>query len=212
MRLRLLGTIALIVSAGTAAAQQPASTGQEGQPLPGHFRAYAVTGPRAQYMHDFVVERDLDPTVAVFALQTPTNPQDPLAVLLQKLNQFASAHKASRFGAFAIFLTLDKGFYEEPLAERQRKVGELESLNKQLTLNDLPLGLASPEQESVKQFGIVTKDDPLNASTKKHLVTVIVYNKLKVEKRFVFTEDKKLDDAAIREILAAAEKLVPAKK
>src|SRR5438270_227668 len=100
MRLGILGTIALIVSAGLAAAQQPAaSTGQEGQLLPGQFRVYAVTGPRAQFMHDFVVERDLDPTVAVIALQTPTNPQDPLAVLLQKLNQFAAANKAARFGA-----------------------------------------------------------------------------------------------------------------
>src|SRR5262245_17262249 len=132
MRFGILGTIALIVSTGSALAQPAStSTGQEGQLLPSQFRVYAVTGPRAQFIHDFVVERDLDPTVAVIALQTPTNPQDPLAVLLQKLNEFAAANKASRFGAFAVFLTLDKGFYEEPLAERQRKVGDLESPNKQ---------------------------------------------------------------------------------
>src|SRR5437867_1157349 len=97
MRLGILGTIALIVSAGSALAQPPAatSTAQEGQLLPGQFRVYAVTGPRAQFVHDFIVERDLDPTVAVIALQTPTNPQDPLAVLLQKLNQFAAANKGS---------------------------------------------------------------------------------------------------------------------
>ncbi len=211
MRLGIFGTIALIVSAGLAAAQQPAaSTGQEGQLLPGQFRVYAVTGARAQFMHDFVVERDLDPTVAVIALQTPTNPQDPLAVLLQKLNQFAAANKASRFGAFAIFLTLNKGFYEDP--DRQKKVGDLESLNKQLSLTDLPLGLASPDAEPVKKYGIIAADDPLNASLKKHQVTVLVYNKHKVEKRFVFSEDKKLDEAGIRDILAAAEKVLPAKK
>jgi len=211
MRLGLLGMIALIVSAGAGLAQQPAatSTAQEGQLLPAPFRVYAVTGSRAQFVHDFFVERDLDPTVAVIALQTPTNPQDPLAVLLQKLNQFATANKASRFGAFAIFLTLDKGFYEDP--DRQKKVGDLESLNKQLTLSDLPVGLASADAEPVKKYGIVTKDDPLNASVKKHTVTVLVYNKHKVEKRFVFTEDKKLDEAAIRDILAAAEKILPAK-
>jgi hypothetical protein len=32
-----------------------------------------------------------------------------------------------------------------------------------------------------------------------------------VLKRFVFTEDKKLDDAAIRDVFAAAEKMLPAK-
>src|SRR5262245_19168095 len=210
MRFGILGTIALIVSTGSALAQPAStSTGQEGQLLPSQFRVYAVTGPRAQFIHDFVVERDLDPTVAVIALQTPTNPQDPLAVLLQKLNEFAAANKASRFGAFAIFLTLDKGFYED--ANRQKKVGDLESLNKQLSLSDLPLGLSAPDAEPVKKFGIITADDPLNAATKKHQVTVLVYNKHKVEKRFVFTEDKKLDEAAIRDILAAAEKMVPKK-
>jgi hypothetical protein len=41
---------------------------------------------------------------------------------------------------------------------------------------------------------------------------VLVYNKHKVEKRFTFTDEKKLDDAAIKEILAAAEKMLPAAK
>src|SRR5436190_14740613 len=81
MRFGLLGTIALIVSAGIAAAQPAApATGQEGQFLPGPFRVFAVTGSRALFMHDFFVENDLNPGVAVIALQTPTN--DPLAGLL----------------------------------------------------------------------------------------------------------------------------------
>jgi hypothetical protein len=209
MRLGLLGTIALIVSAGVATAQPAAkSTGQEGQLLPGPFNVYAVTGPRAQYMHDFFVENDLNPTVAVIALQSPTSPQEPLAVFLQKLNQFVTANKSSKLGAFAIFLTIDKPFHEIQEPDRKGKFGELESLNKQLTLSDLPLGLSYPDAEPVKTYGVITKDDPLNAAVKKHQVTVLVYNKHKVEKRFVFTEEKKLDEAAMKDIFAAVEKLV----
>src|SRR5205085_10060535 len=95
MRLGLLGMIALIVSSGLVAAQPAApSSGQEGQFLPGPFRVYAVTGSRAQFMHDFFVENDLNPAVAVIALQTPTNQQDPLAGLLQKMNETVAKHKA----------------------------------------------------------------------------------------------------------------------
>ena len=206
-----LAVIALFICGGTLSAQPPAaqSTGQEGQLLPGTFNVYAVTGSRPQFMHDFFSEHGLNPAVAVIALQTPANPQDPLAVLLQKLNAIAAASKEAKLGAFTIFLTLDKGFYEDP--ERLRKVGELEGLHKQLTLNDLALGLSHPDAQPAKQFGIVTRDDPVN-SVKKHTVTVLVYNKHKVEKRFVFTDDKKLDEAAIKDVLAAVEKMAPPKK
>lgn len=205
MRLGLLGTIALIVSAGTAMAQPTASsTAQEGQFLPGPFQVYAVTGTRAQYMHDFFVETDLNPGVAVIALQTPAN--DALGGLLQKLNKAVTDHKADKLGAFAIILTLDKPFYEDQ--DRQKRVAELESANKQLTLSDVPLGLSYPDAEPVKKFGILTKEDPLMANVKRHQVTVIVYNKHKIQRRFVFTEDKKLDDAATAEILAAVEKML----
>lgn len=211
---RLIAPIVIILVCGLSVmGQQPngaQSTGQEGQLLPGPFRVYAVNGPRAKHFHDFFTENDLNPTVAIIALQPPANAQDPLGVLMQKLDAFAAEHKAQKFGAFAIFLTLDKPYLEE--LGRDAKVGVIESLIKTLNLKgDMSLGIADQDSHPVKQYGIVTKDDPVN-NVKKHLVTVLVYNKQKVEKRFTFTEDKKLDEAAIRDIFAAVEKMLPPKK
>jgi hypothetical protein len=201
---------AVLLSGGIAIAQNPApaDTAQEGQMLPDPFRVWAVTGDHAQHFHSFVLQNDLNPVVAVIALQAPTSPQDPLAVLLQKLNGMVTANKDAKLGAFAIFLMLDKPFYEDK--EREKKIADVEGLSKQLSLTNVPLGLSYPDAAPVKKFGITTSDDPVNM-IKKHQVTVLVYNRQKVLKRFVFTEDKKLDDAAIRDIFAAAEKMLPAK-
>lgn len=201
---------AALVSGSFLLADSPAgtSTAQEGQPLPGPFNAWAVTGERAQHFHDFVTEYGLHPTVAVIALQPPTSPQDALAVLLQKLDGMAGANKDAKFGAFAIFLNLDKPFYEDK--DREKKIADVDGVAKQLSLANVWLGLSFPDEKSVKDYGIVTRDDPVNM-IKKHQVTVLVYHKQKVVKRFVFTEDKKLDEAAIRDICQAAEKMLPAK-
>ena len=197
---------------GFLSAQQPAapSTGQEGQLLPGPFNVYAVNGARAKHFSCFFVQHDLNPVVAVVAMQLPAKPDEPLAVLLQKLDAFAVANKQAKFGCFAIFATLEKPYLED--LTRDTKVGGVEGLVKSLDLKgELSLGLTHPEAQPLKQFGIVTRDDQVN-NIKRHQVTVLVYNKHKVEKRFTFTEEKKLDDAAIKEILAAAEKMLPAAK
>ena len=201
---------AVLLSGSILVAENPApsSTAQEGQPLPAPFNAWAVTGERAQHFHDFVTEYGLNPVVAVIALQAPTSPQDPLAVLLQKLDGMVGANKAAKLGAYAMFLNLDKPFYEDK--DREKKVADVEGLAKQLTLTNVSLGLSYPEEKSVKEYGIITRDDPVNM-IKKHQITVLVYYKQKVLKRFVFTEDKKLDDAAIRDVCQAAEKMLPAK-
>jgi hypothetical protein len=203
----------LVLIAGSLAAQQPAtaqSTAQEGQLLPGPFSVYAVNGVRAKHFQCFFVQHDLNPVVAVIALQPPANAQDPLGSLLQKLDAFAVANKQAKFGCFAIFATLEKPYLED--LTRDAKAGVLEGLIKTLPLQgEMSLGLTHPEAQSLKQFGVVTRDDQVN-SIKRHQVTVLVYNKHKVEKRFTFTAEKKLDDAAITEILAAAEKTVPAPK
>ena len=43
-------------------------------------------------------------------------------------------------------------------------------------------------------------------------VTVLVYNKHKIERRFTFTKDKPLTEAAVDEIAAAADKMLPPPK
>jgi hypothetical protein len=210
MRLCFLALAAVFFSVGILAADTPAasSTAQEGQELPSPFNAWAVTGERAQHFHDFVTDYGLNPTVAVIALQPPTSPQEPLAILLQKLNGMIDANKSAKLGAYAIFLNLDKPFYQDK--DREKKVADIDGLSRQLSVPNVSLGLSHPDEEAVKKYGIITRDDPVNM-VKKHQVTVLVYSKMKVAKRFVFTEDKKLDEAAIRDICQAAEKMLPAK-
>lgn len=206
MRLMLVAPIVLF-AAHLLPAQNPgnSSTGQEGQLLPAPFRVFAVTGPRAQHMHDFFTDRGLNPTVAVIALKAPANPQEPLAVLLQKLNAAVVSHPNLRLGAFAIFLTLDKDFYDDP--QRTNRVAELEGLSKQLELTQVPLGLAHVDAAPVKQYAILTRDDPVNM-VRKHQVTVLVYNKHRVLKRFTFTEDKPLTEDGIQQIFLAVEAML----
>src|SRR5262249_347159 len=115
-----------------------------------------------------------------------------------------------KVGTFGIFLTLEKEYLDE--LTRDSKVGAVEGLISNLKLQGpIQMGLSHPDAQPVKQYGVVTQDDQIKG-LKKHQITVLVYNKQKVEKRFTFTEDKKIDDAAIKEIFAAAEKMIPAKK
>ncbi len=213
MRLAIAPIIVILMALTPLAAQPPAaaqSTGQDGQLLPGPFRVYAVNGSRAKHFHCFFCENDLNPTVAVIALAPPADAQDPLAVLMQKLDAFAAANKPAKVGVFAIFVTHEKEYLDE--LGRDAKVGAIEGLITNLKLQGpILLGLTLPDAQPVKQFGIVTKDDQIN-NIKKHQTTVLVYNKHKVEKRFTFTDDKKLDEAGIKEIFAAAEKMLPAAK
>ncbi|MFL5341431.1 MAG: hypothetical protein ACJ8F7_14900 [Gemmataceae bacterium] len=194
---------AFLMLAAAAAAQDgsAASTGQEGQLVPAPFPSFAVTGPRAKFVHDLFIERELDPTVAVIATSLPKNPTEPLSILLQKLETRVAENKAAHFGAFAIFLTLDKSLSEDPTGGNN--VGPAEGLAKDLKLKDVVLGLESPGAAPLAAFGI-DKD--------KSDVTVLVYNKHKIERRFTFTKDKPLTEAAVEEILAATDKMLPAKK
>jgi hypothetical protein len=196
MMLRSLLTAALLTAA--AAAQPP---GQEGQLIPAPFASYAVTGPRAKFIHDLFDEHDLDPTVAVIAAKLPEKPTEPLSVLLQKLELKATENKTAHFGAFAIFLTLEKPISDDPTGGAA--VGQAESLAKDLKLKEVVLGLEFAGNAPLEAFGIKKDTDE---------VTVLVYNQHKVVKRYTYTKDKPLSDAAVNEILAEADKLLPPKK
>lgn len=213
MRRWLLSAALILLLSTGLSAQPPAaagnSTAQEGQLLPGPFRVFAVTGERAQYFHCFFCQHGLSPSVAVIATQLPANPQDPLAVLLQKLNALDAANADAKLGTFGIFLTLEKEFYEDP--NRTQRLAELEGLSKQMNLTELAVGLSHPEAQPVKQYGIITRDDPVN-NIKRHQATVLVYDKHRVLKRFTFTEDKPLTEESMKQIFSAVEGILPASK
>jgi hypothetical protein len=197
--------LAITVFAAAVVAQDPspaASTGQEGQLIPAPFPTYSVTGPRAKFVHDLFVEHELDPTVAIIAARPPEKPSEPFAVLLQKLETLAAENRPVHFGAFAIFASLEKPLSDDPTGGAA--VGSAEGLAKDLKLKEVVLGVDYLANAPLAAYGIDKEK-----FEKDNQVVVLVYNRHKIERRFVFSKDKPLTDAASAEILAAAEKTLP---
>jgi len=199
-----IAAAAALFAAGAALAQNPdppKSTAKEGELLPGIFPTFTVNGPQAKKVACQFTERDLNPTVAIIAMKAPEKPSEPLAGLLQKLETRVAQHKAAYFGAFAIFLTMEKPLSEDPTGGDQ--FGALEGLGSQLKLKEVIVGMETKAVPQLATFGI-DKD--------KDEVTVVVYNKHKIEKRFTFTKDKPMTDKDVDTIVAEAEKIIPMKK
>src|SRR5207244_4770214 len=128
------------------------STAKEGELLPGIFPTFTVNGPRAKKVACQFTEHDLNPTVAVIALKAPDKPSEARAGLLQKLEARAEANKAAYFGAFAIFLTMEKPLSEDPTGGDA--FGTLESLVNQLKLKELTVGMETKNAPGLATFGI----------------------------------------------------------
>ncbi|HLW65284.1 MAG TPA: hypothetical protein VKS79_08195 [Gemmataceae bacterium] len=177
------------------------SSGQVGEMLPGPFPSYNVTGNRAKTLHCLVIEHELNPTVAVFCVNVDAKqPPEPLKTLLTKLEAMTAANKAAKFGAFAIFLNLEKEFYQDNT--REAKIADLEGLSESLKLKDVVLGLERPDCPAAVSYGIGKEDK----------IVVLVYNRHKVLARFTFTDKKPMTDADVNAILDEASKTLPAKK
>src|SRR5262245_27233552 len=107
----------LMLAAAVVCGQNPnggKSTGQENELLPDVFQSLNVNGPHAKSVQCYFCDRDLYPTVAVIAFKQPEKPTEPFASLLQKLEARVAENKVAHFGAFAIFLTLDKTVDQDP--------------------------------------------------------------------------------------------------
>jgi hypothetical protein len=193
---------------------------QPGQVLPGPFTALIVTNPdapkppdgvvsedrsnlgdlaRVGKFHDLVTYYGLDPTVAVFSRQLPKADQ-PLAKLLQGLDQEVVKHRSDRMHAFAVFLSLQGPFAED--AGQPRQVKQIKDLAEQLKLAATPLALDRTESEQAKAYDI-----PADATA-----VVLIYVNQTVQARHVFGANKPVDDAAIQAILDEVNKLIRAKK
>jgi hypothetical protein len=200
----LLGLALTVVVTGPAAAQD-AKPLNSGDPLPGAFRSYIVVDERVEAkdprnrtnkQHCLFLEAELNPTVAVFLRTVPADPNAGTAKLLKRLDGLVGEHKADRLGAFAIFLTLAADY---PLDEaRDEKAKAVKDFAAQLKVPNVPFGLASGKADAAAAYSI--KDD--------HDVSVILFNRAKVVKRWAFTADKGPTDADIDAIVDAAKAMV----
>ena len=220
LRTLTFATIGLSL-AGLAAAQEVKVGTQPGETLPGPFRAYVVTGDKAttpagvvlsadrqnlgdpgriSKFHDFVTRYGLDPVVAVFVRDNPPGADQPLTKLFKQLDAAVDKHRNGRLHAFGVFLTLKGEFFKDD--QQSAQVKQIETFAQQAQLKNVPLALDQAESERTKSYQLGLEQ----------VVTVVIYNNLKVTSRSAFTLDKPIDDAGVQAVMAEVNKLVAPKK
>jgi hypothetical protein len=207
-----------LVATGAIVAADPIGT-EPGQVLPGPFPAYIVAAgskpappvnektqteerlnfgdpTRAGKFHDLITRFGLDPTVAIFIREAPPAEDSPLAQLLKSLDAQIRANRNARLHAFAVFLRLKDDFLKDD--SRIPQIKAIDQFANKLGLKELPVAIDLAESDRTRAY-------KLGADA---TVTIILYEKLKVRSKFVFTADKPLDEAAVKNILDEVKKLV----
>lgn len=191
LQVLVCGVLLAVTSLAPARQEDLKSGPQPGEMLPGAFHPYNVTGNFPDRPHCLVCEYGLLPVAMVFARELPA-PDGPLVKLLQGLDNACVRSKGGELHAFAVFLNDDSQDVDarRPLVKRLRDLAEAAKLQK--------LVLALDTAEGPKDYKLNKEAD----------VTVVIYAKQKVEANFAFRKDA-LSDEAIKNVVAAAEKLAP---
>ena len=216
------------------------SAAQPGQPVPATFRAYLVADDRfppkspkvekpedrdprdrTGKVHCLVCENGLSPAVAVFVRADPKTlgPDAGVVKLASRLNKLIPEYRADRMAGWVHFLRLDGPAKavavpgaapgtapveldaEYPDDERRDEYArDIRDLVKAAEAPNVPFGLAPARGKMVDAWGIGPDDE----------VTVILYNRLKVAKRWTFKADGPTA-AQIDEIAAAVAQLIGGK-
>ncbi len=172
------------------------------EPVPSGFRSFIVSDERfdpknvrnrTAKMHDLVTENGLNPVVAIFARTVPAGEDAPLSKLVKQLNAYVTKYRASRAAAFVIFLTLEKEYPDDE--SRSMKADAVKALADQLKATMVPFGLAAGKSPMTEAWKIGETDE----------LTVIVYHRMKLVKRWTFSADKPPTEEEIKDILAVAE-------
>ncbi len=197
---RLTSWVALAM--GTVAfAQEPKPTAT----VPGNFRSFVVTDERfdkgslrnrAGKMHCLVSDNGLYPVVAVFSRTTPDKTDAGLSKLVVRLDKLVVDHRAERLGAFVIFLTLGKEYPEDD--QRDIKAKSAADLSAQLKTGNVPFGVAASKSDAVSAWEIADADD----------LTVTLYSKMKIVKKWTFAADKPIGDEEAKAIEDAVKTLL----
>lgn len=195
---------------------EPPKGVEPGQVLPGPFNAFVVSGgekptspeiqteerknfgdaTRVNKFHCLVTRFGLDPVVAVFAREAPPAEDQPLAKLIKTLDTMVDKNKNARLHAFTIFLRLSDEFLKDET--RIPQINAIRDFATKLGVKSMPLAIDQSESERTKAYKIAAADS----------ITVLVYENHQVANRFVFTADKPLDDAGIKSIEDAVNKVI----
>jgi hypothetical protein len=151
---------------------------------------------RVGKLHCPVCEHGLNPVVAVFSRTVPNSGDAALVKLVQKIDPLVPKYKADRLGAFVSFLKLDKDYPEDET--RHESIKQIEEFAKQANVPNTTVCLGPMKGESLGGFGVTDSND----------LTVVVYNRFKVVKRWTFAADKPPTDEQINEVVTTVENLL----
>lgn len=200
---------------GTGMAQEKADPTPKQALVPGGFRMFLVADGRYDVkddknrvgrLHDAVTEYGLSTTIGVFVRGIPKEMDDPAVSVLKKQQELATKYRAKRLACFAVFLALTKDFADDD--NRDARITEIGNLAKGADVPLVSVGLAEativgegdaltvPKQ--VAAWGIGADDS----------ITIILYHRLKIIKRWKFAADKPPTDAEFQDLAAEVDKIL----
>jgi hypothetical protein len=173
-----------------------------GSEVPGPFHVLNITGQRTNRYHSLVCRYGLQPVAVVFVrpeggdwLKNLDEGQ-PLATLLQKIDEVVMTNPDAMLGAFAVY-NVGK---DDELALRNK----LETLADALGVKQMVQTLADElRQKGMEAWKVKAADDS------EPEVAVVVYARHKVVGLWTFSKDKPLTEKDATTIAAAFDKLVP---
>jgi hypothetical protein len=184
------------------APEKPRASFAEGADLPGPFHPYNVAnGQYEKKFHSLTNQYGLNPTVMIFAQNVNTADAKELAKLLQQLDAYIVDKPKTRLHAFAVFLYNDMADVVKDDDVREAHADELAKLKSaEPPLKQVVLSLDGAA--ALQKAGYTLKPEDQ--------VTVVLYDKLKVTKKY---DLKELTDAKVTEIMKEVkENLAPYKK
>lgn len=209
-RLRGLFGLLLLGVAGGSLAQEKAATKPEKSAIPRGYRVYLVTDSRYDSkdvrnrvgkLHDPVTEHGLFTVLGVWCRSIPTTKDDPLVKVAARVESLANSYEQKKLGAFVAFMVLKKDFEDDD--DRYSRMTEISNLSKDWKLLQAGLSEQTSAQNAAWQLDAKNED-----MTFKNQITVVLYNRFKVEKRWDFTAEKPPTDADLKEIDDAVEALL----
>jgi hypothetical protein len=205
MRTLVSALVFLVFPALHAAADAPLKVGNN---LPGPFHPYNVTGPYKQHFHCPVSDHGLLPMVLIFYKNVAFS--DPLPNLLKRLDAAIDKNPDVRLGAFVTFLPDNlpdvvgskasnqdvNSKHDDARLEMEKKI---EQAGADMKLKHVVLGLDN--KSDVAKYGL--SDD--------HLITVVLYVKLKVVALYTLPKSD-FTDATVEKIMTDVSDKLGAKR
>lgn len=183
-------------------------------PIPGTFRSWIVLdnrfaakedGYRVGKLHCLICEQGVYPTLAVIARTPPEDKDSPMFGLFALQDTLTEKYRSLKFGAFSIFISMEKEFQNDDY--REKSIAKVESSLKEAPPKRVSVGLA----ELKKNIDGKEVDNPALTALKigeADEITVLLYNRMSVVQRWAFAKDKPPTETDLAIIRAAADKLM----